>query len=1090
MRPIVPPIASSAQLAPNAGSVLGGAGAHPFADILNALSLPPAERSEDADDIIFTALRKLHALAKLRSARLHTIAATVTVESLPPGTVVFSQADDVAFWYGILRGAVSVTVYDEDDDTSHPLEVARLFEGQGFGDTAIMTDEPASSTIRTITACDLVKIGRAEFKGMMEMHLLDEMNAMSNEDRSPRSPMRPQAGFGRRSNDSVSKLIRTSSSGKFQGLPGGLSPSGSNPTTPIVAAESEPKKPILPVGTVSARSRPPSIAITVDNSHGDMSDPLPEGRSILPSPRVDPTLQERFMKPVSERTEDDLLDILQELNQLKALSDLTPAEKRSLAAITRFQVVPHAGDIVVRQGSQGATWYILAQGSVEVVVNRTTVCSLGPGESFGENLVKYPGPWPVTIITKEDECQLLMVHHADFETVFKEAASNTRIVRDSSNAIVMVMERRPGEHREGFVVMSAMRDQLVSYLVSQEDECDVHFLEDFLLMFRTFMTPMELWTALSARFQTPAPANQLISPILVATIRSKIVGVIFAWVRYYFNDFESDRALSTALDRFVESLQRDKLASEHDLLRSELDTIAAASARPSNATHSLGHTSHSTTALYTGSASAAASPEIPRSSLKTRTRSLSVTPDSMPKLFIPPMHSSVNSDKLFRGTLKASQRRERKSNNPLLYERKASVASVVRGGPDMDVVRVYRSDESYKTVAIQKTTSAQELVANVITKFNITDAPSTYKLVEVKLSGDQRDIPDGDVSLASQLSLNGRLYIKKRVIQPRLGDSGSGVNVTRSKKTLSKAVVAQESIDEEDLKPAPLPAGLHDSARENMLLEMDERDIARHITLQDYHLFSSTESIEYITLLWRHQGKDISNLLMFMQRFNELNYWVVTEVCSSKNTIRRVNVIKKFITIAKDLLSCNNFNAAFAILSGLDNVAVTRLHETWEKVPARLVAELEEMQMLMDPSRNMKAYRTLIQQTAPPAIPFFPLLMKDLTFMREGNDSVIEGRINFDLLRMISRAIRSLDPFRSTPYDSTTLLPAVRRRRTTVGTPIELDGSPIVVPNPVKDYLAGLIVIDDQRQLSAWSRECEMSAKERRAQTSRQSTRR
>ena len=119
-----------------------------------------------------------------------------------------------------------------------------------------------------------------------------------------------------------------------------------------------------------------------------------------------------------------------------------------------------------------------------------------------------------------------------------------------------------------------MREPLVAFLVSQEDECDVHFLEDFLLMFRTFMSPMELWTALTARFQQPVPSGQLASPILVATIRSKIVGVIFAWVRYYFNDFETDKALAIGLDRFVQTLQKDRLTAEYELLRGELDSIA------------------------------------------------------------------------------------------------------------------------------------------------------------------------------------------------------------------------------------------------------------------------------------------------------------------------------------------------------------------------------------------------------------------------------------------------------------------------------------------------------------------------------------
>lgn len=42
----------------------------------------------------------------------------------------------------------------------------------------------------------------------------------------------------------------------------------------------------------------------------------------------------------------------------------------------------------------------------------------------------------------------------------------------------------------------------------------------------------------------------------------------------------------------------------------------------------------------------------------------------------------------------------------------------------------------------------------------------------------------------------------------------------------------------------------------------------------------------------------------------------------------------------------------------------------------------------------------------PPLVPFFPLLMKDLAFMHEGNDTIIDGLVNFDKLRLLSRELR------------------------------------------------------------------------------------
>ncbi len=50
---------------------------------------------------------------------------------------------------------------------------------------------------------------------------------------------------------------------------------------------------------------------------------------------------------------------------------------------------------------------------------------------------------------------------------------------------------------------------------------------------------------------------------------------------------------------------------------------------------------------------------------------------------------------------------------------------------------------------------------------------------------------------------------------------------------------------------------------------------------------------------------------------------------------------------------------------------------------------------MLDPSRNMSKYRQLLKSDfiQPPIIPFFPLCQKDLTFIKEPNDSIVEGLV-------------------------------------------------------------------------------------------------
>lgn len=60
----------------------------------------------------------------------------------------------------------------------------------------------------------------------------------------------------------------------------------------------------------------------------------------------------------------------------------------------------------------------------------------------------------------------------------------------------------------------------------------------------------------------------------------------------------------------------------------------------------------------------------------------------------------------------------------------------------------------------------------------------------------------------------------------------------------------------------------------------------------------------------------------------------------------------------------------FAIVSGLGHGAVSRLRQSWDKLPGKYQRIFSELQQLMDPSRNMSKYRQLIsaEQTQPPIV--------------------------------------------------------------------------------------------------------------------------
>ncbi len=89
-----------------------------------------------------------------------------------------------------------------------------------------------------------------------------------------------------------------------------------------------------------------------------------------------------------------------------------------------------------------------------------------------------------------------------------------------------------------------------------------------------------------------------------------------------------------------------------------------------------------------------------------------------------------------------------------------------------------------------------------------------------------------------------------------------------------------------------------------------------------------------------------------------------------------------------------------------------------------------------------------------PFIPFMPLLMKDMTFIYEGNRTHIDGLINFEKLHMIATTIRYIRCARRDPF---------------VG-----DNLPLVKnSDDIRHYVRNLHVIDNQRTLSQLSHRIE-----------------
>uniref|UniRef100_A0A3P8WG02 Rap guanine nucleotide exchange factor 3 n=1 Tax=Cynoglossus semilaevis TaxID=244447 RepID=A0A3P8WG02_CYNSE len=255
---------------------------------------------------------------------------------------------------------------------------------------------------------------------------------------------------------------------------------------------------------------------------------------------------------------------------------------------------------------------------------------------------------------------------------------------------------------------------------------------------------------------------------------------------------------------------------------------------------------------------------------------------------------------------------------------------------------------------------------------------------------------------------------------------------------------------------------------------MSSKDLAYELTNYDWELFTAVHEVELVYYIFGRQkfhGATTANLERFVRRFNEVQYWVLTEVCLCEDVVKRASLLKKFIKIAA-LKEQKNLNSFFAVMFALSNSAVQRLYKTWERIPSKTKRIYCAYERLMDPSRNHRAYRLTVAKLSPPYIPLMPLLLK-MTFIHEGNSNYVEKLVNFEKMRMMAKTVKIVRGCRSQPYPSSPQR-GLADRMFLDGPANRLSTSDHVFPlrsvTSVRQYIQNLRVIDNQRKLTQLSR--------------------
>ncbi|XP_010639405.1 rap guanine nucleotide exchange factor 5 isoform X1 [Fukomys damarensis] len=299
---------------------------------------------------------------------------------------------------------------------------------------------------------------------------------------------------------------------------------------------------------------------------------------------------------------------------------------------------------------------------------------------------------------------------------------------------------------------------------------------------------------------------------------------------------------------------------------------------------------------------------------------------------------------------------------------------------------VYITEHSYVSVKAKVSSTAQEILKVVAEK--IQHAEEDLALVAIMFSGEKHELQSDDLAISKSFEASGRIFVYRKDLADTLN---------------------------------PFAENEDSQQRSVRILGMNTWDLALELMNFDWSLFNSIHEQELIYFTFSRQGSSgehTVNLSLLLQRCNEVQLWVATEILLCSQLGKRVQLVKKFIKIAAHCKAQRNLNSFFAIVMGLNTASVGRLSQTWEKIPGKFKKLFSELESLTDPSLNHKAYRDAFKKMKPPKIPFMPLLLKDVTFIHEGNKTFLDNLVNFEKLHMIADTVRTLRHCRTNQFGS------------------------------------------------------------------------
>ena len=198
------------------------------------------------------------------------------------------------------------------------------------------------------------------------------------------------------------------------------------------------------------------------------------------------------------------------------------------------------------------------------------------------------------------------------------------------------------------------------------------------------------------------------------------------------------------------------------------------------------------------------------------------------------------------------------------------------------------------------------------------------------------------------------------------------------------------------------------------LEDLNPSNVASQITFEVMTIMDNINTHELInsSIIEDYDDELCPNIKKLSQIFNTYGYWVPTEVLiQAKTKEQRIKLIEKFIDICDELKKLKNYYIFFAIMGGLNNIAVQRLKCLW-KPETDYKKKFIELDDVLSPLHNYANYRREIGKVkTEPIIPYIGIISSTIKHIYELDFITKKNEFNWKIYDNILKVVKTFESY-------------------------------------------------------------------------------